>query len=363
MSAAQTTFMVELALPAAPERSAWRPHGDRNQRFVLIEPADAPDIAAIDGAESGAGFTALIRIENDRGHMSVVMALEIDARAAPEGPTVTLRGTAYRLTLELVIEPSRTSLSWHLLSGGGDATARANNLRMLAALSGTGVLTVQDARNAAVVGRFRLDAQRWFDEELRRDLEVLSDLAVIEEWAGMHLPLPQEIPSDEVARIAQAAGIVRARAVALRVDGELIARTDVAIDQADELRLAQSLAISVFGHTVPLGVAAGSIRVRLVSSGRDPDDPDHILSVFETADEQAAQLLWTLEPPLGRLAGPWTAGATEIESDPDQAWFWRDEWQAGEASAQHELRAGQTACHPSTEAFLTYLEEHGVDRD
>jgi len=50
--------------------------------------------------------------------------------------------------------------------------------------------------------------------------------------------------------------------------------------------------------------------------------------------------------------------AMVIMSDinPDQAWFWTEEWQAGEREIDARIAAGQTIRHASTEEFLSSLE-------
>jgi hypothetical protein len=42
----------------------------------------------------------------------------------------------------------------------------------------------------------------------------------------------------------------------------------------------------------------------------------------------------------------------EIEIDPDQAWFWTPEWQAGEEEASEDIAAGRVKRYYSSEEFL-----------
>jgi bifunctional DNA-binding transcriptional regulator/antitoxin component of YhaV-PrlF toxin-antitoxin module len=42
--------------------------------------------------------------------------------------------------------------------------------------------------------------------------------------------------------------------------------------------------------------------------------------------------------------------------DPDQAWFWTKEWQAGEREADEEIKAGKGEFFASGEEFLAALE-------
>jgi hypothetical protein len=42
--------------------------------------------------------------------------------------------------------------------------------------------------------------------------------------------------------------------------------------------------------------------------------------------------------------------------DPDQAWFWTQEWQAGEREASREIEAGETTLHATGEDFLASFD-------
>jgi hypothetical protein len=43
--------------------------------------------------------------------------------------------------------------------------------------------------------------------------------------------------------------------------------------------------------------------------------------------------------------------------DPEQAWFWTQEWQAKEREADDDLAAGRIASYESDEEFLAVLDE------
>ena len=43
------------------------------------------------------------------------------------------------------------------------------------------------------------------------------------------------------------------------------------------------------------------------------------------------------------------------ETDPDQAWFWTPEWQAGELEADQDIAAGRTTHYDSDEAWEASL--------
>ncbi len=57
-----------------------------------------------------------------------------------------------------------------------------------------------------------------------------------------------------------------------------------------------------------------------------------------------------------RFMEAWTAQLTRAARDPDQAWFWTPEWQAGERAADADIAAGKSTRYESDEEFLTALE-------
>ena len=44
--------------------------------------------------------------------------------------------------------------------------------------------------------------------------------------------------------------------------------------------------------------------------------------------------------------------------DPEQAWFWTPEWQAGEQEADADKAAGRVTSFGSGEEFISWLETH-----
>jgi hypothetical protein len=49
----------------------------------------------------------------------------------------------------------------------------------------------------------------------------------------------------------------------------------------------------------------------------------------------------------------------EVETDPDQSWFWTEEWLAGEREADAQIAAGEGTFFASGEELLAALEaEH-----
>jgi hypothetical protein len=54
---------------------------------------------------------------------------------------------------------------------------------------------------------------------------------------------------------------------------------------------------------------------------------------------------------------------SEGRIDPEQAWFWTREWQAGEREADDDLKAGRVTRVESDEAFLALLDKRTKSLD
>lgn len=55
--------------------------------------------------------------------------------------------------------------------------------------------------------------------------------------------------------------------------------------------------------------------------------------------------------------------AAQLARDPDQAWFWTPEWQAGECEADADLAAGRVTHFERDEEFLAALRERAKHAD
>jgi hypothetical protein len=101
------------------------------------------------------------------------------------------------------------AVHWTLLPGGPSVTARANALSLLRALTGGGSLT------------FELDSDRELppleipgdDWDQENEWRLFEDLACLEEWSGITLPMPSTVSAAEATRAAQAASWTRTRQV------------------------------------------------------------------------------------------------------------------------------------------------------
>jgi antitoxin PrlF len=62
-------------------------------------------------------------------------------------------------------------------------------------------------------------------------------------------------------------------------------------------------------------------------------------------------------------AGVLLRGIIKGPIDPDQAWFWTPEWQAGERDADADVAAGRRTRYHSDEEFLAALDERSGSSD
>ncbi len=126
------------------------------------------------------------------------------------------------MALVTVLDPSRVALVrpgrlyptlyWSLTPLSGDVTARADVLDFLRVLHQERRLRITNEDVGEPIGTVDGPGSP-FDADLERDWRFMTDVAVLEEWSGMLLPVPREVSALEVARIQQAAEIVRRRQV------------------------------------------------------------------------------------------------------------------------------------------------------
>ena len=88
-------------------------------------------------------------------------------------------------------------------------------------------------------------------------------------------------------------------------------------------------------------VAAETIRwaddmIAVVGAVPGAPERDHVLALVRSSRTQAFNLMQRLNP--------------------GQAWFWTEDWQAGEREADADIAAGRTTFHATTEDFLAALD-------
>jgi hypothetical protein len=132
----------------------------------------------------------------------------------------------------------------------------------------------------------------WEDEA---EWRLFEDLAVLEEWSGVTIPMPQVVSAEDATDAAQAASWARTEQIdAHIVDTISFALTaNAALEHPDELRLHQEFGIHLLGAEIRLG--EGVARIAL----RDLDREDTERSTYR-ARPARSNVSFRLRPPSSR---------------------------------------------------------------
>lgn len=350
--------LLRVVLPEREHRGGSRPAEDQPHLAKLVE---APVVLGVRSPEE---FPARLTVKSTYGETSVRASADIAMREAGAKRAVVLRCRASDLTLALItvldsdlaIRSPRDLpppvLFWSLASRSGDATARADVLDFLRAIHQGGQLEIVATDRDSGMGTLDVPGAP-FDPDLERDWAFLTDVATLEEWSGVPLPLPTEVPAAEVAQIRQAAEMVRSRRVPVTFNGDVTAAVSSDVDAADELHLEQEFGISVFGFEVPLGVGRAHFPVTVVDAKPDPDAG--VTRVTFRPVESDQPISFQLEPPAERTPYKRTLAGGEIATAEEDVW--PEDWAEGEREADHQLRSNQGIRFATEEAFFAWLAD------
>jgi hypothetical protein len=330
---------------------------ERLARFV-----DAPVVLGVRTPES---FSARLVARSDTDEAEIHAFADMAMREVGDQRAVVLRCLASVLSLSLitVLDPATPLdspsdvplpvLHWALRADSADATARADVLDFLHVLHQGGQLQIFNTDKAESVGVFDAPGGP-FEADLARDLTFLADVATLEEWSGMVLPLPTEVAAAEVARIAQAAAMVRGREVRVTFHADIAATMPREVEGVDEIELEQDFGVTVFGFDVPLGVG----RVRLPVDVSEVDDLPDQPGLVRVALRPRAQgsVRFALTPPEGREAYKRTLVPGET-SDAGVRTDWPEGWANGEHEVSYDLRAGRGIRFVTEGAFFEWLAD------
>lgn len=187
-----------------------RSGGSRSRELdsgVLGRFLNAPVVLGVRKPEE---FRAQLRVESLDDRAELFAFVDVAMREVDDERAVVLRAYAGPLTVALitVLDPHEAvhngqvpspTLYWSLAPASGDATARADVLDFLRVLHQEHTLRIVNADRGEAVGSFDGPGGP-LDADLERDWRFMTDIAVLEEWSGMLLPVPREVGSDQVAR-------------------------------------------------------------------------------------------------------------------------------------------------------------------
>lgn len=352
--------LLHLVLPER-EHSGGSPDqpADMQRLGKLI---DAPVVL---GVRAPQNFMARLAVHSPEARVTLDAFADIAMREAGNDRAVVLRCWASDLTVALVtlLDPKAEireprdvpapTLYWSLGSRSADATAKADVLDFLRALHQGGELEIIDVDRDEAVGH-RAVVGKAFDATLERDWHFLTDVATLEEWSGMPLPLPVEVPADQVAQIRQAAEMVRRRKVPVRFTEDITATVTAKTTTMDELQLEQDFGLTVFGFEVSLGVGRARFPVTVVEARPDREAAGLTHVTLRPVDSDRS-IVFELEPPLERVAYKRTVAPDETPDSEEVAWP-RD-WLEGEREADEDLRQGGGIRFVTEEAFFAWLTE------
>lgn len=206
-----------------------------------------------------------------------------------------VRATYYTLTLAIGESTGSRVLRWWLEPGGDDATLRADALDFLAALHVGGLLVVTDESSGREVGRVAVEREG-FDAELEDARRFLGLIAVLEEWSGARIPVPQSVDAEQATDLARMVAIVNARQLPLLLGEEVTVTLAPGTDHAfDEVHLPQEVVETVLGVRVPLGTVDLALRVRPLGSQTLADGSLRVRC--RLADDQPRRVTLRLDPP------------------------------------------------------------------
>jgi hypothetical protein len=327
----------------------------------LARLVEAPIVLGIRDPES---FRAQVIARSGSEEASLIAYADLAMREAGGERAVVLRCTASTLTVALitVLDPvsglRRSSdeaplpvLHWTLKGTSADATARADILDFLRVLHRGGQLRIIAMDRGQSVGTLEVPSAP-FDAELDRDLAFVGDVATLEEWAGMVLPLPVEVSAAEVARIAQAAAMVRAREVPVAFTADIAVTVPRGVAGAEEIELEQDFGVTVFGYEVPLGLGRVRLPISMAEVESAAEDPELVHATLHPA--AADVVVFALSPPPERTPYKRTLLPDE-QIAPDLDPPWSSEWIVGEQEASRELRSGDGIRFVSEGAFFDWL--------
>lgn len=289
-------------------------------------------------APAGEGQAGPLTATFNGAHRAVISAMGLMARDPTKPASVGVALLADPLIV-LVVGGAERLLHWSLLPSGPSVTSRADALRFLRALASGGHLTFQMGSNEPLPPLY-VEGADWADEH---EWRLFEDLAVLEEWSGARIPMPEAVSADEATIAAQAAGWARTQQIGAQITGpiEFALRRQEGLSEApDEIRLHQDYGVRLLDIDIPLGVATAQIKAtrveKIESTGPEPR--------YRVTPATKDLTLW-LTPPVGRHLPPQRTQAESIS--------------APHPDALHAAREHPGYCRPARRSLREVLATRG----
>jgi hypothetical protein len=202
------------------------------------------------------------------------------------------------LAVGALADDADRAVHWTLLPGGPSVTARADALSLLRALTGGGSLMFK-LDSDLELPPMEIPGDDWDQEN---EWRLFEDLACLEEWSGITLPMPNTVSAAEATRAGQAASWTRTRQVTASISGPItfIAAATPA-EVPDELQVHQAFGVRTLDVEVPLG--EGVTRVRLARVEQTGKAPSGDGTEYRAWPSEQDVTLW-LRPPASRRLPP-----------------------------------------------------------
>lgn len=256
--------------------------------------AELPALAPAEALERRAEFPAQAVVESTLGNVELRLGLRVLEDAARAGRLEVL-ASQYQLTLRITVPADGAGqLDWTLEPGGGDASARAQVIDFLTALSGDGLLTITDPEFGSLV-QVRLFASPP-DPTLAEERRFLADVMVVEGWSGYRLHLPTELGPEDATAIAEFAARVRKPVIRVGIKGEGVANLRERPEGDLELPYRDQLYQEILDLEVPLG----DIELTAIAEVTSIEPSDEGFSVSFAIPDHWHEV--KLQPPRGRTS-------------------------------------------------------------
>lgn len=268
-----------------------RAGSEAEQLLSWLEPAP--------GVEPAAATHGRLRVEGPDADAWLVAPLQVFD--LDQG--LLVRAVYYTLTLAIGTTEDFHVIRWWLEPGGDAAGLRADALRFLEALHRPGHLVVDELTTGHRWGHLPL-SEAPFDEELRQARGFLEQIALLEEWTGHAIAVPDAASAQEVTDVARTVAIVQSRVVPLTLPetGSLtlhdVADGDVPPGDVVELSVRREVVTEILGTELPLGSVDLALRIRVIDAR---PAGDAVTISFALAEGQQRSVFGHLYPPRTRV--------------------------------------------------------------
>lgn len=204
-----------------------------------------------------------IRVEFDTTTGQFLIDFEMRPTRPPQGWEFALTGERGGMTMQMVMRRRGTggemNLNWKWrMEGAHSAAELLEGLRVIAAARGKGQVRIVDPDSGKVLSRASSPEQP-VDERLNVYVEVLENIATLEEWLGEAIEVPEEISGNDAAAVDHAVKLIAGiesswTDMKFTLDDE--PGTLKRLSEGGVLQVRRELSLNLFGRRYDLGEQA-----------------------------------------------------------------------------------------------------------